>query len=194
VVAPRAFEVRSPPQQVGFDVVMNADGRDIAGEAEIAREIETVNMNEVERGRAQTLPHPRTEGTRFVQVCGVDAGTSDAAQMIPDKPGAAMLLRNRKNFQTRELPERLLCRGTIAGRSGTACAFETQGGDVERACQQPQDVVCPNPYASIRRIRERLTEKQQPRTMHRRLVVADQCVVRGRVSAIGPIGALLITS
>src|SRR5689334_6626733 len=146
---------------------MHANCRNIRNAPEVACQIETIHMHQIESCRSQQIDEPRPESPRLVQVRRVDTAASNTANMIPDEPDPAMFLWNRKDLDVRKFAQGLSCGAAVVPGAGAASALETQSRDIERACEQPQHVVGANPHPSVGWKRQRLTQEEEARAIHR---------------------------
>jgi hypothetical protein len=132
----------------------------------VAGEVEAVDVDQINRPRAEDLEKPLLERCRLVHVGRGHPLHGGAARLIPGVPDSAAVLWNGKHFDIRERAERLASGGDVIGHpiAGRRRSLEAQGNDIERAGQQPQNVVRPHPYPAVGRIRQCVAEKQKSRS------------------------------
>ena len=134
--------------------------RQIAGQVHQA-----VDVDEIERGRSQQMQEALATGTRIVQVRRIDPPEHGAPQVIPRIPEPAVLLGDGKHVDGREPAQSVATGGDISDRAVAECrrALEAERADVERASEETQDVVRPDPHSPVRWVGQRLAEEKKAR-------------------------------
>jgi len=98
-------------------------------------------MNQIEPDLTQEFTEASSITSRLVRKHSVRTAGEHAAAMVRKKSRRAMLLRDWKYFDTRQLAQSFGA-GLNLLFSGVTCRpVEAQSRNVERVCQQAQDVV-----------------------------------------------------
>ena len=107
---------------------------------QVAREIQAVDVDEIERGRVEELAEPPLKRARVVHERRVDAPERRASRVIPEEPDPAMALGNREDLDRGE-----------AGPTRVAAACVCPASAPDDAARSKQSAVMSNVPASSRR-------------------------------------------
>src|SRR2546427_272746 len=163
---------RAPLEKGRFHVVVHADDGNATARGQGTGQVpQAVDVDEIESLRSQQVGEPRVIGMRIVPVCRIDPPQRDAPEVIPYISEPVMPLWNGKHLDGCEPAQRVATRGDIPSCAFARCrrALETERRDVERASQETEDMVRPDPHAAIRRVGQRLAQEEEFQIPHRAL-------------------------
>ena len=166
--------------------MVHADDGDGAACRHVAKQVHAVDVNEVESLRSQDIDQPPAILTRIVQVGRIGLPQRRASKVIPYESESAVSLRDGKDLYGSEPGQRIAARRDVSPCpvAGARRPFEAERRDFERARQETQDMVRPDPHAAIRRVRQGLAEEEEPWTHGQRPGRADARLVSSRMTLL----------